>query len=205
MRFTITHWKFVSILIVCTLLLTPAKSSDQSFLSGQVKGRLLVAAPKMPDPRFRNTVILMLEHNKDGAFGLIINQPLGYAEFELKSKQEEKYKLPISKTFVFAGGPVEPEKSFIVHSTDYKNKGTVKVSDGVWMTADIGIIRAIKSGEGPKKILHVIGYSGWAPGQLETEIERNVWYTSPTTAELVFGKKHEGKWKKALEERYRDL
>ena len=77
MRFTITHWKFVSILIVCTLLLTPAKSSDQSFLSGQVKGRLLVAAPKMPDPRFRNTVILMLEHNKDGAFGLIINQPLG--------------------------------------------------------------------------------------------------------------------------------
>ena len=73
------------------------------------------------------------------------------------------------------------------------------------MTADIGIIRAIKSGEGPKKILHVIGYSGWAPGQLETEIELNVWYTSPTRAELVFGKKHEGKWKKALEERYRDL
>ena len=116
MRFTITHWKFVSILIVCTLLLTPAKSSDQSFLSGQVKGRLLVAAPKMPDPRFRNTVILMLEHNKDGAFGLIINRPLGFAEFEIESKQEGEGMLPINRTLVFGGGPVELGKSFIIHS-----------------------------------------------------------------------------------------
>ena len=205
MRFTITQWKCVSVLILCALLLIAAKSSYQSSPSSQVAGRLLVAVPKMPDPRFRNTVILMLEHNKDGAFGLIINRPLGFAEFEIESKQEGEGMLPINRTLVFGGGPVELGKSFIIHSTDYDNKGTVKVTDSVWMTANIEILRAITSGKGPKQVLHVIGYSGWAPGQLETEIKRNDWYTSPITSELVFGEKQEGKWEKALEERYRDL
>jgi len=205
MRFTVTRWKFAAAFIVCALLLTGAKPSDQPAQSNLVTGRLLVAVPKMPDPRFRDTIILMIEHNKDGAFGLIINRPLGFAEFEIESKQEGVGMLPSSRTLVFGGGPVEPEKSFIVHSTDYENKGTVKVAHGVWMTANVEILHAIASGKGPKKVLHVIGYSGWSPGQLDTEMSREDWYTSPVTPALVFAEKQEGKWEKAVAERYRDL
>ena len=205
MRYRIIGWNFAVMLVISALLQTVAEASDQSALPNQVTGRLLVAVPKMPDPRFRNTIILMIEHNKNGALGLIINRPLGFAEFEMESKQEGADILPKSKTLVFSGGPVKPRKSFIIHTTDYENNGTVKIAHGVWMTANLGILHAIASGKGPKKILHVIGYSGWSPGQLETEMSRDDWHASPVTPELVFNKNQEGKWEKALEERYRDL
>ena len=205
MRYMIIGWNFAVMLVISAPLQTVAEASDKSALSNQVTGRLLVAVPKMPDPRFRNTIILMIEHNKNGAFGLIINRPLGFAEFEMESNQEGAEMLPSSRTLVFSGGPVEPRKSFIIHTTDYENKGTVKVAHGVWMTANLEILHAIASGKGPKKILHVIGYSGWSPGQLETEMSRDDWYTSPVTPKLVFNKNQDGKWEKALEERYRDL
>jgi putative transcriptional regulator len=191
--------------VLCAVLLVAAKPAGEPALSKFVVGRLLVAVPKMPDERFRNSIILMVEHNGEGAFGLMVNKPLGFAEFEVESKQEGVGMLPTQKTKVFWGGPVEPEKTFIVHSTDYQNDGTLKVAEGVWMTANVEILHAIATGKGPKHKLHVIGYSGWAPGQLDTEISRDDWYTAPVTPEIVFGEKQQGKWEKALEERYRDL
>ena len=192
-------------LVVSALVLQGAKPTEVPTESKFVTGKFLVAVPKMPDSRFYNTIILMVEHNKEGAFGLIINKPIGFAEFEVQSKDSAGGMLPSKKTLVFNGGPVERDKTFIVHSTDYENEGTVKVAAGVWMTANVEILHAIASGRGPKKLLHVIGYSGWAPGQLDTEMSRDDWYTSPITPEIVFGEKQEGKWEKAVEERYREL
>ena len=192
-------------LLVFAFVLQGAKPADKPEQPNTVSGLLLVAVPKMPDPRFRNTIILMIEHTPDGAFGLIINNPIGVAEFEVQSKDSAGGMLPTSKTVVFNGGPVERDKTFIVHSTDYENEGTIKIAYGVSMTANVEILHAITSGRGPKKVLHVIGYSGWSPGQLDTEMSRDDWYTSPVTPEIVFGEKQEGKWEKAVEERFRNL
>lgn len=193
------------LIALAALILLGAKPTDEPAFSQFVTGRLLVAVPKMPDGRFRNTIILIIEHNKDGAFGLIINRPLGIAEFEMESKERDIGALPTQKTQVFYGGPVERNKTFIVHSTDYENTETLKIAHGVSMTANLEILHAIATGRGPKQVLHVLGYSGWSPSQLNTEMSRDDWYTAPVTKDLVFSEKQEGKWEKAVAERYRDL
>lgn len=180
-----------------------AAPSDTPVLTGSVKGKFLVANPSIKDPRFSRTVILMVRHGEDGAFGLIVNRPGGIAEIAVDADKPdgEELRLP-----AFYGGPVEPERAFVIHSPDYKAGDTISVTPSISVTATSGIMDDIAKGSGPKKYLYVFGYSGWGPGQLENELRRGDWSETPIDERLVFSD-HEGEtvWRRAMERRLRGI
>jgi putative transcriptional regulator len=189
----------------------PAPPADGASL----QGKLLVANPALPDPRFAHSVILMVKHDASGAFGLVINRPVGIAEVTPdgpggKGEGEtapppQKEPAPI-RFPAFLGGPVEPNKAFIVHSSEYEAEDTIKVTARVAVTANAQILKDIADGKGPKRTLYVVGYSGWSPGQLEAEMKRNSWYQAPVDDGLIFsGEDTDAVWEQAMEMRLRGI
>jgi putative transcriptional regulator len=181
---------------------TTVDTPQGQFLAGQ----FLVATPEMGDPRFRETVILMVRHSKDGAMGLIINRPAGDQKLSRilqdlgDSGEGATGNLPL-----YLGGPVQPELGFILHTTDYRRAGIIDVNGTVAVTATKEIIRDIAAGNGPKKFMLIFGYAGWGPGQLEGELKRNSWYTTPFDLPLIFDTDRDRVWERAVERRTRDL
>jgi putative transcriptional regulator len=106
---------------------------------------------------------------------------------------------------VFAGGPIEPETGFIIHSSDYRALGTIDVNEHVLLTANSQILRDIGTNKGPKKSLIAFGYAGWAPGQLEDELQRGVWFTALGDPNLIFDENRERVWDSAYSRRMQDL
>lgn len=179
---------------------------------GTVKGQFLVANPNMPDPRFARTVILMVRHDKSGALGLVINKPIGYVQvteedglLENDEDVEDRPRLRL-RMQAFYGGPVQPDRAFLVHSPEYRTIGTVGVNTHVAVSTHRQILDDIADGKGPKQVLYVIGYAGWGPGQLEKEMQRDDWYTAPVEASMVFGDvKEDQLWRRALKNRLRGI
>ncbi|MBX9828943.1 MAG: YqgE/AlgH family protein [Xanthobacteraceae bacterium] len=172
------------------------------FLTGQ----LLVATPEMGDPRFRETVILMVRHSKDGAMGLIINRPAGDQKLsQILQDLGDSGEGVTGNLPLYLGGPVQPELGFILHTTDYRRAGIIDVNGTVAVTATREIIRDIAAGNGPKKFMLIFGYAGWGPGQLEGELKRNSWYTTPFDLPLIFDIDRDRVWERAVERRTRDL
>ena len=167
-----------------------------------VPGSLLAAAPTLHDPNFMHTVVLVCVHTEEGAHGLVINRPVGIAEVTPDEPAgREPLRLP-----AFLGGPVEPNKGFIVHSPEYKADDTVRVTSRVAVTASVQILNDIASGKGPKRTLYVVGYSGWKAGQLEEEMRRNSWFEAPVDDGLIFGGEDaEAVWERAMEMRLRGI
>lgn len=166
---------------------------------GYMTGHLLVASPAMPDPRFEKTVIYMCTHSADGAMGLVINRPFGGVSFaELMQQLEVTGPLmPIDQP-VLCGGPVESERGFVLHSSDYESEATLGIEPGVSLTASFEILKAISVGEGPKDQLMVLGYAGWGAGQLDAELQDNGWLMVPGSTELIFHTPLDDKWERAL-------
>lgn len=166
---------------------------------------MLVAMPTMTDKRFQRSVIYMCSHSDKGAMGLIVNQRASNIAF---GDLMRELKLPGGRspaaadqggTIVHVGGPVSSERGFVLHSNDYFiDSATLAIADGVCLTATVDILKAIAAGNGPRRSLLALGYSGWAPGQLESEITANGWLHCPADAELVFGIDLELKWTRAL-------
>lgn len=156
----------------------------------------------MGDPRFVETVIYMVEHDENGAMGLVINRPFvkGPIGDFLKSLgvEEETAK---GEVILHYGGPVEPEKIFVLHSADYTGKGTKIVSGGISVTANVEIVRDIAQGKGPGRSIFAIGYAGWAPGQLEAEIKANGWFVIPADEKLIFDGDPATKWDRTMARR----
>src|SRR2546429_4559372 len=173
-----------AILLPATLyaaLPTPAEAPEQQFLTGQ----LLIASPSMGDPRFLQTVILMVRHDGNGALGIVINRPLGDRPLaSLLAALGEKDPATAGTVRIFAGGPVEPDIGFVVHSTDYRRPDTVDIDGSLAMTSSREILRDIGSQRGPAKSLIASGYAGWAPGQLEGELAQGFWFTTPQDGSL---------------------
>jgi putative transcriptional regulator len=160
----------------------------------------------MGDPRFERTVILLVEHNQRGAFGIVINRPIG--ERPLASVLEsfgEKTAGIAGTARVFWGGPVQPGAGFVVHSADYVRAGTIDIDGHVAMTSSLEILRDIARDKGPKKSLLALGYAGWGPGQLEEELRREAWFTVPADPGLIFDDDRETVWEKASARRPRDI
>ena len=179
-----------------------AQTTDTASLTGQ----LLVASPSMGDPRFEHTVILMVRHDKDGAFGIVVNRPV--EERPLAALLEtlgEKDATATGQVRIFAGGPVQPDIGFVVHSTDYHQPTTVDVNTGVAMTSSREILRDIGNDKGPRKSLIAFGYAGWAPGQLEGELARRVWALAPGESKLIFDEDRDKVWDAAFSRRMQDL
>jgi putative transcriptional regulator len=183
-------------------MLTRAAPKDGAKDAAGLTGELLVAAPGIGDPRFDGTVIYLIHHDKDGAFGIAINRPAGEQKLsDLLEALGKDGKGVSGSARIFAGGPVQPEIGFVLHTTDYKDDSTIGVDSRFAVTSDAKILRAIGAGKGPKKSLIVFGYSGWGPGQLEDEMSHNDWYVTPADATLLFDDDRDTLWQKAYDKR----
>lgn len=162
-------------------------------------GQLLVAMPAMLDPRFDKTVVLVCSHGPEGAMGLVLNRLFGDLDFQgLLAQFDIRLSPGIHELPVFYGGPVEPVRGFVLHSADYQKEATTVITPTIHMTATIEILSALAQGNGPEQSLLLLGYAGWSPGQLESEIQNNGWLTVGADDGLVFDKDIESKWNRAL-------
>jgi putative transcriptional regulator len=165
-------------------------------------GQLLVASPRMGDARFQRTVILMVRHDKKGALGIIINRPLGVRSLATLLEALGDVAPPGTATVrIFAGGPVQSEVGFIVHSADYDRQDTLRVTSEVAVTASLDVLRDVARSQGPQKVLVALGYAGWGAGQLETELARDDWLVAPADPDLIFDTARERVWDEAMARR----
>jgi putative transcriptional regulator len=185
---------------VASALGSPARAAAQEsrFLTGQ----LLVAAPEMGDPRFAETVVLLIRHSEEGAMGLVINRPVAKGPISdlLKGLGEKGEDVP-GEILLYYGGPVEPAQGFILHSDEYAGERTTAVGNGISVTDDIEILRAIGNGKGPRQSIVTLGYAGWARGQLEAEIQAGAWFAIPAEKDLIFDRDDDAKWDRARAKR----
>jgi putative transcriptional regulator len=170
----------------------------ESFLTGQ----LLVATPDIQDPRFAESVIYMVKHDAEGAMGLIINKPITKGQIDDLLKSSGRKTQGSQKNIVIHyGGPVGQHQGFVLHTDDYSIDSTTKVSNGIAMTADVKMLEALAGGKGPRQSLFILGYAGWAPGQLEAELKTNSWFILPGDKVLIFGADADKKWRQAMDKR----
>jgi putative transcriptional regulator len=168
---------------------------NDSYLAGQ----LLVAMPGMRDARFAKTVIYLCAHNAEGAMGLVVNRAVGALSFAELLQQLDIDPSRVSEAIkVHFGGPVETGRGFVLHSPDYMQEGTLVVSDAIALTATVDILKAIAIGRGPRLHLLALGYAGWGPGQLDSEIRANGWLHVDADEHLVFGADLDAKWDAAM-------
>ena len=179
--------------------------SPKNYLKGKfytsVKDHFLIATERMKDNRFKKTVIVMLESDENGAWGLVINKHLGTMPIALlidpslnTTKEREKlYKIDIP---IFWGGPVDVKEIFILHSTEYTSE-TTKKYEQISISQDYNILFDIAKNKGPEKSLIIFGYSGWGRGQLEGEMERDHWILSDIDLDIIFDEESNTKWDKA--------
>jgi len=163
---------------------------------GYLDGQMLIASPSMNDDRFAKSLIYICAHSPEGAMGIVVNQPASNINFpdlllQLNVITEEDG-IMVSPHHddvkVMKGGPVDTGRGFVLHSSDFFiENSTLPIDDGICLTATIDILKAIANGSGPSNAILALGYAGWAPGQLETEIQNNGWLHCSADAELVFG------------------
>ena len=184
--------------------------SPKNYLKGKfyssVKDHFLIATKKMNDDRFKKTVIIMLESDKDGAWGLVINKPMGSLPIAvlidpLLNTLEEREKLYKVNIPVFWGGPVETKKIFILHSNEYQSSSTNNYGI-ISISQDYDILFDIAKNKGPENSLVILGYSGWGDGQLEGEMERDHWILSDLDLNIIFDKESSRKWKEAYKKSF---
>ena len=174
---------------------------------GYLDGQFLIAMPGMQDTRFSRSVVYLCAHSSDGAMGIMINQPAPQITFrdllvQLNIIPEgTEIRLPgtAGRMQVHRGGPVETGRGFVLHSADYFiENSTLPIDEHVCLTATLEILKAIAVGTGPQNAMLALGYAGWAPGQLETEIQSNGWLHCPATPELIFDSDLDAKYARAL-------
>jgi putative transcriptional regulator len=190
--------------LVASALLPPSAGSKPEATPGDISltGELLIASADNGDPRFDHAVILVVRHNKDGALGIIINHPLEERPLASLLAEMGADATGVSgRVLLFAGGPVEPEAGFVLHSTDYHRAETLDIDGRVAVTSTPQIISDIAHGKGPQKTLIAFGYSGWGPGQLESELALHAWLTAPADPKLIFDEDRGKVWDAAMARR----
>ena len=187
-----------------------SKSTGRGYLDGQ----MLIAMPTMRDERFMRSLIYVCAHSSEGAMGIVVNQPAANINFpDLLVQLEvipaaDLIQLPprAGDVKVLKGGPVETGRGFVLHSADFFiENSTLPIDEGICLTATLDILKAIARGSGPVSALLALGYAGWAPGQLESEIQENGWLHCSADPELIFGTDTDGKYSKALKKLGIDL
>jgi putative transcriptional regulator len=199
--------RFSRLLLILAFLLAPIgmpapRGAADELPGGSLAGQLLVAGPEMGDPRFAETVIYVVAHSDKGAFGVIINQPVKSVSFaELFHLLHLDSDAGTGSLSVHYGGPVEPGLGLILHSRDVTLGDADVVAGDLAATTEPEMLRRIASGKGPSRYLFALGYAGWAPGQLETELGRSDWFVIPADPSLIFTDHPEETWKRALARR----
>ena len=175
--------------------------------SPYLDGQMLIAMPGIGDPRFEHSLIYLCAHSEQGAMGLIVNKTAPMMRFaDLIAQLDVVPSVPdaepppeLMEMPVLFGGPVEQGRGFVLHTSDYFVADTsLPVAENVALTATIDILRAMAGGQGPEKAIIALGYAGWAPGQLENEIQHNGWLTCPADEALLFELGFEERYNAAL-------
>ena len=170
-------------------------ASKDGFLTGQ----LLVAMPQMLDDRFVKTVIYVCAHSEEGAMGLVINKILEDIDFpDLLDQLDLNMPSSEKEIRVHFGGPVESGRGFVLHSSDYQQDATMVIDEEIALTATTDILRDIAEGEGPNNCLLALGYAGWGPGQLDSELQANGWLSVNSDLGLIFSNNPNKIWQGAL-------
>jgi putative transcriptional regulator len=162
-------------------------------------GQLLIAMPGLDDPRLALSVIYMCAHTHEGAMGIVVNRPLTRPSFDdLLHQLKVEIVPPARRIRLCSGGPVDNSRGFVLHTADWTGDGSLRVDDTLALTASLDILKAIAAGGGPREGLLALGYVGWGPGQLDSEIQQNAWLSAPADERLVFDLDHDTKWRRAL-------
>jgi len=192
----------VTMLALASLRVGDASTVALESAAATTAGQLLVALEDLRDPRFFHTVIYMVKHDADGAMGLVVNRPLGdipavdvLARFGLDDEQAR------GTIRLHYGGPVEPGRGFVLHTSDHMAAGSQIVAGDIAFTGSPEMLKLIARGAGPRRSLLILGYAGWAPGQLEAEIQRGSWATVTSDATLLFTDEPDRTWERALARR----
>lgn len=192
--------------------MTAMDTSNDGDTHTSYQGQLLIAMPSLADQPFDHSVIYLCQHDELHAMGLVLNQPINGLNFGKMAKELgiEGADGAISALKIYRGGPVQNDRGFVLHTLDYAldditldlggpfitvGEGT---EQGVGLTASRDILVDLSTGTGPKKTLIALGYAGWGPGQLETELSANAWIVAPASQELLFGGDPEHLWSRAL-------
>ncbi len=162
--------------------------------------QFLIAMPGLNDPTFARTVTYLCQHTADGALGIIINRPsdltlgdiMAQMQIDIDAACEEVHAIP-----VYHGGPVHPERGFVLHEPAGHWDSTLNISSQVAMTTSRDILEALSVGEGPQRVLVALGYAGWGEGQLEQEISQNAWLNTPASSAILFDQPPAARWKAA--------
>lgn len=179
-----------------------SSSSDTNFGAGMptnsLAGKLLVASPAVQDSCFTRSVIYLCVHNEHGAMGVVVNYPVKNIEIDdimeqLNIEGRSQRDLPIH-----FGGPVDGNRGFILHTDEYVASGTIYQNEGMAVTSNAEILKAIAEGGGPKQGLLALGYAGWGEGQLEAEIESGSWIIVSANKQLLFETENDMKWSRAI-------
>ena len=170
-------------------------------------GKFLIAMPALDDGEFARSVIYMCAHSAEGAMGLVINKPLDHLSFpdllvQLEIIPDEKrIRLPSEARAmrVHQGGPVDTGRGFVLHTSDFHlDASTLPISEELSLTATVEILKAIAEGRGPEHSLLTLGYAGWAPGQLESEIQDNGWLITDSDPDIIFSAADGERYRRAL-------
>ena len=162
--------------------------------------KCLIATPAIKDPLFASSLIYMCEHSENGSMGLVVNHRTSqnlqdiFDQLGIDCEDES-----INQQPVYIGGPVQLEQGFILHTTAGGWQKSIEVSSDIYITSSIDILQAIAQNRGPKDYLVILGFSGWASGQLESELQQNSWLTSTSSAELLFHQNSDDKWQMAFD------
>lgn len=163
-------------------------------------GKVLIAMPGMGDPRFANAVVFLCAHSPQGAMGFIVNKPTQELRLRDLLSQLAIPTTPDARDLpVHFGGPVEHGRGFVLHESGYHSaQSTLDVNGDFAMTATLDILEDMAEGRGPDKAILALGYAGWGPGQLESELGQNGWLTAEADFDLIFGTRDPAKWQAAL-------
>ncbi|WP_323813395.1 YqgE/AlgH family protein [Cellvibrio sp. NN19] len=166
---------------------------------GSLRDHFLIAMPGLNDSSFAHTVTYICEHSDKGAMGVVINAATPMLLKEIFAQMNLDDLSDQGELIVMSGGPVQPERGFVLHSNDAKWQSTLEVSSDISLTASRDIIAAMAEGRGPKQCLIALGYAGWGEGQLEAEIAANSWLTVPANKEIIFNTPFEDRWASAAQ------
>ncbi|MCK9637746.1 MAG: YqgE/AlgH family protein [Methylobacter tundripaludum] len=163
--------------------------------------QFIIAMPNLADPNFFHTVAYLCQHNADGALGIVINRSTDMKLGEIFKQMDIKVTSPASaETPVFAGGPVQQERGFVVHTSGGDWHATLPVSETISLTTSRDVLEAIAAGEGPDQYLVALGYAGWGAGQLEKEIMDNAWLNTPSGKQVLFDTPVNLRWTAAADQ-----
>jgi putative transcriptional regulator len=166
-----------------------------------LNNQFIIAMPNLIDPNFFHTVTYLCQHNETGALGIVINRSTDMKLGEIFKQMDIRVSAPAAaETPVYAGGPVQQDRGFVIHTAGKVWDATIAISDSIALTTSRDIVEAIAAGEGPPRYFVALGYAGWGEGQLEKEMLENAWLTSPFGDKVLFDMPVHQRWSAAADQ-----